>query len=316
MAKAPKTIGSAMPDFVEFQHPKLVSAPPVGPSWLHEVKIDGYRLQARVQAGQVTLHTRSGHDWTEKFPELAAELAVLPDVILDGELAALGQDGQPNFSLLRTAISRGSAALVYFAFDILWRGTEDMRTAPQEARKAALAQVIEDHLSDRLRRLSPLPGEGPDLLHATCEMGLEGIVSKRLTARYEAGKRDVWVKAKCRPSQEVVIGGWLQEPGRHFQGLLVGVYEGDALRYAGSVKTGFSSDSDLPVRLRSLETETSPFAIGRPRRTREVRWARPELVANVAFAEWTMSGRLRQASFKGLREDKQPTAVIEEDPEA
>jgi bifunctional non-homologous end joining protein LigD len=307
-------IGDRMPALIDFQHPKLVVAPPSGDTWLHEVKFDGYRMQLRVQSGGVSIHTRNAHDWTNRFPEIAAEAAELPDCILDAELCAIGETGEPDFSALRASISPGKTGdLVLYVFDLAWHEREDLRPYALSARKAVLAQLMEAHGSERLRMVTEVPGHGPSLLKAACQMGLEGIVSKRRDAPYRGGRGETWVKAKCRPGQEVVIGGWVQEPGRAFKALLVGVYEGEILRYAGSVKTGFSGSHDMVRQLQALEAKASPFGAGEPpRKTSEIHWVRPDLVANVAFAEWTASGKLRQSSFKGLRTDKEPREVVRE----
>jgi bifunctional non-homologous end joining protein LigD len=264
--------------------------------------------------------SRNGHDWTARLPELAAVASVLPDCILDGELVALGDDRQPNFSRLRSWLGGRTGDLHFYAFDQLWRGQDDLRRFALRDRKDILARTLDPLLrhQDMVRLVAPLPQGGAAMLQAACELGLEGIVSKRLDSPYRAGKGDAWVKAKCRPSQELVIGGWLQEPGRAFKALLVGVYDGRGrLTYAGSLKTGFSdrASRDLVARLSALEVEASPFEVGAPSAPkREVRWARPELVAAAEIAEWTASGRLRQASFKGLREDKDPRDVVREAP--
>jgi bifunctional non-homologous end joining protein LigD len=306
-----------VPSFLPFQHPRLVEEPPTGERWIHEIKFDGYRMQVRVVDSVPTFYTRNGHDWTERLPELAAAAAQLPDCILDVELVALNLKGQPDFSDLRASLAPGkSGRLVMFVFDILWRGQDDLRRFKLLDRKAILEGLVDTDPRGRLRRVDPLPQGGPAMLQAACRMGLEGIVSKRRDSVYRSGRHDTWVKAKCRPSQEVVIGGWVQEPQRPFKAILTGVYSGNQLVYAGSVKTGFGrATGDLLKRLEPLETKVSPFdAGGAPRKTREIRWARPELVAAVDFAEWTGSGKLRQASFKGLREDKRPDEVTREAP--
>lgn len=305
-----------MPGFVEFQHPQLVAVPPSGPEWMHEAKFDGYRLQMHVGAGRTTIYTRKGNDWTDRFPELVEDLSSLPDVIIDGELTALDEQGQPDFSRLRAAISPGrTAALVVFAFDLLWKDDEDLRPYAVEMRKRLLKDLLEEHGSDRLRYVSELPQGGKAMLDAACRLGLEGIVSKKRGTPYRAGRGGGWVKAKCRPGQEFVIGGWRQEPGRAFKALLVGYYDGDTLRYAGSVKTGFSAEPDLLKRLQGIEAAATPFVGEQPSGQRsELHWTCPELVANVDFAEWTASGRLRQSSFKGLRTDKDPREVKREAP--
>ena len=274
-------------------------------------------MQLHVHGGSPTIFTRNGHDWTSKSPELAADLAGLPDCILDGELCALDGEGRPTFSKLRASISPGrTKGLVTFRFDVLWARGEDMRPYTLIARRHVLGEVLGASESARLREVGSFPSGGAAILASACEMGLEGIVSKRLDAIYGAGRSDTWVKAKCRPSQEVVIGGWKQEPGRAFKGLLVGVYDRGKLTYAGSIKNGFGADLSMMARLQALETDASPFSAGEPpRKTSEIHWVRPELVAAAEIAEWTDSGKLRQASFKGLPDDKKPTDVTRERPE-
>lgn len=309
-----------MPGFLPFQHPKLVHEPPSTARWLHELKFDGYRMQVRVAGGASTIYSRNGHDWTGRLPELAAVCTLLPDCIIDGELVALGPNRQPDFSRLRSWLSGRTGDLHFYAFDQLWRGQDDLRRFELRDRKEILEATLATLLrhQDMVRLVSPLPQGGPAMLQAACEMGLEGIVSKRLDSPYAAGKGDTWLKAKCRPSQELVVGGWLQEPGRGFKALLTGVYDGRGrLVYAGSIKTGFSDKAmrELLARLSAIEADVSPFDVGKPSAPRrETRWARPELVAAVEIAEWTASGKLRQASYKGLREDKRPEDVVRETP--
>jgi bifunctional non-homologous end joining protein LigD len=301
-----------MPGFLEFVHPKVVSEPPSGQAWLHEVKFDGYRFQARVEAGRATLYTRRGLDWTAKLPELAAELGRLGDCILDGELTFLGAEGKPTFSGLRSAIGKGeTAGLAYQLFDVLWRGRDDVRSFALKDRKAILAGLLAPRASPRLRLVESFPTGGALLLASACRLGLEGVVSKRRDSRYVGGRSDTWVKALCKRGQEVVIGGWAQEAGRHFKGVLVGVQGPRGLTYVGTLERGFSAAPDLAERLAALESRTNPFAAGDPPRA-HVRWVRPELVARTEFREWTASGKIRHASFRGLREDKDPAEVVRE----
>ena len=305
-----------MPGFVEPQELNLVAEPPVGEAWLHEIKFDGYRVQLHAKGGDARIYTRRGADWTARFPKLAAELARLPPTILDGELCAVGTEGKPSFSALqRSLTAERSEDLVVFAFDCLWRGREDMRPYSTVTRKAVLAEVLSAASSPSLREVTAVPAGGRALLESACRLELEGIVSKRLDAPYRAGKTGCWLKSKCRPGLEVVIGGWVEEPGGGFKSLLAGVHEGRGLRYVGSVQTGFGAASKgLLGKLREREQETSPFVVGSPRKNRQVHWARPDLVAAVEIAEWTEAGRLRQSSFKGLREDREALEVWREFP--
>lgn len=307
-------VAQPLPGFLDLLHPKVVSEPPSGAHWLHEIKFDGYRFQARIAGGGVTLFTRRGHDWTDKLPEIAAELATLPDGILDGEVCRLDALGNPTFSGLRSAMGRGeSAELVFFAFDLLWRGQDDLRRFRLDDRKASLGRYLAPALSDRIRLVDTFPAGGPALLEAACRSGLEGIVSKRRDAPYAAGRSEAWVKSLCIQGQEFVVGGYEQQAGRHFKGLLVGVYEAKGLTYVGTLERGFSAAPDLLPRLKALETGSNPFAAGGPPRA-HVHWVKPELVVRAEFREWTASGKIRHASFRGLRDDKPAAQVRRERP--
>lgn len=290
--------------FVDFQHARLEPAPPVGPAWIHEVKFDGYRLQAHTRRGRATLYTRNGHDWTDKMPSLAAQVAALPDCVLDGELCVLNAEGYSDFSALRAGINpKSEDRLALMVFDILFHQGDDLRPYALKARKAVLEQVLPEPVGP-LRPVAAVAGEGPRLLDAACRLGWEGIVSKRLDAPYRAGRGDAWVKSKCRPSETVVVGGWVTK-GILFSYLIAGVREPDGrLRYAGSIKGGYGRDAEAVARrVKALETDVCPFDIGAPRKTSDIHWARPELLAEVEMAEFTPSGKLRQATFKGLRDD-------------
>lgn len=319
MARRPPSqrqyVPQPLPGFLDFQHPTLVAEPPTTARWIHEIKFDGYRMQVRVAGGLVTLYSRNGHDYTARLPELAAELSALPDCIMDAELCAVREDGMPDFGALQSAMaSRRTQHLVLFVFDLLWHGQDDLRSFSLSDRKARLSKILSDAPA-RVRVVEAFETGGAALLASACRMSLEGIVSKRRDSRYLGGRSDAWVKSKCRPAQEFVVGGWLQEPQRAFKALLVGYYEGDRLRFAGSVKTGLGRGPSLVEQLHGLEVQSCPFAAGDcPRRGADVRWARPEVVVFVDFAEWTASGRLRQASLKGVRVDKDPREVRREVP--
>jgi bifunctional non-homologous end joining protein LigD len=313
----------AMPQgFLPLAHPTLVAKPPEGPGWIHEIKFDGWRMQLNVLGGRATWFTRNGHDWTEKLGVLSVFAGELPDCILDGEMCALDEDGNPSFSALQSAMaSNRTDELVFFAFDILFRADNDLRPYALETRKASLERVLEQGgpaIQDTIRYVEHFPDAPAGQLHrAACAMRLEGIVSKRLDENYRAGRTQVWLKSKCRPGQELVVGGWKASPLGHFKGLLTGVYEGGELIYAGSVKTGFGEQEvrELTPRLRSLERERTPFA-GKAQPTASngdrLHFVEPRLVAQADIAEWTASGRVRQASFKGLRQDKPPQEVRRE----
>ena len=309
--KQPLEQSRRTPDFVPFQLVKLVSTPPAGDRWLHEIKFDGYRLQVRVENNRARFHTRNGLDWTDKFPGLAVAAGGLADCILDGELCAVNAEGYSDFSALRSALgARGRKDdLAVFVFDILFEGGEDLRGLPLIARKARLRALLDEggaQVEHALRYVDESPFSPEELIATACRMGLEGIVSKRRDAPYRSGRSDTWVKIKCRPGIEVVIGGWRTE-GAHFRSLIVGVWEKGRLRYVGRVHTGYSDAAirELMPILEMLEVSESPFERGDvPKKTRDIHWTRPRLVADVEMAELTASGQLRQASFKGLRADK------------
>jgi bifunctional non-homologous end joining protein LigD len=295
--------------FVEFQHPRLASTPPVLPGWLHEIKFDGYRMQVHVRNGRATFFSRNGNDWTERFPGLGALAGELEDCVLDAELCALDAEGYSSFSALRSAIFKAPDTLVLFAFDILWRGETDMRSFSLTHRKKVLRRVLEEGgeaIAGAIRYVEEVEGDPRRLLDAVCGLSWEGIVSKRRDSVYRSGERsDAWQKCKCRKSESIVVGGYVTDKSG-FSYLLGGVREADGrLRYVGSIKGGFGGDVvlDLKPRLKALASDKSPFDIDSPRKTHDIHWLKPELVAEVEFAEFTASGKLRQSSFKGIRED-------------
>lgn len=306
----------AVPGFLPFQHPRLVDAPPSRGAWAHEIKFDGYRVQLRVEKGEAALFGRYGDlhpEWLGRF----APAGAMPDCILDAELCFMGPDARPDFSALKRHLAKAPERLTLMAFDLLWLGVEDQRPFALVTRKALLREIVAAAADPaRLAYVEHFTAAlGPAMFRQACELRLEGIVSKRTDVGYKAGKGETWVKSKCRPGQEVVVGGWKTERGHKFIGFLAGVYEGDQLRYVGSVKNGIGDAAyrELMARLKPLETAERPFHLGDyPRKTSDIHWARPELVANVEIAEWTGSGNLRQASYQGLRDDKDPREVMRE----
>ncbi|MGK7867149.1 DNA ligase D [Falsiroseomonas sp. E2-1-a20] len=304
---AQKTKAASLPKFFEPQLCRLVDTPPRGEDWLHELKIDGYRLQLRIVAGEATLRTRTGLDWTERFPAIAAAAAQLPDGIIDGEAAALDAQGQPDFPTLQAVLSGTSEApLVFFGFDLLHDGQRDLRGEPLEARKQALRKRLPAK-HPVLRFLDHFPAPGAAVLASACRLSMEGIVSKQRHAAYRAGRGEAWAKSKCRGRDEFVVGGFTRGlRGNGLGALLTGAWRGGKLTYLGRVGTGFQAApaADLLRRLAKLERGNSPFSGKQAAKLSDVVWVEPELVVEVAHGGWTEDGLMRHASFQGLREDK------------
>jgi bifunctional non-homologous end joining protein LigD len=313
------------PDRVEPQLARSVDHPPDGDQWLHEIKLDGYRLIAMKSGADVRLIVRSGAVWTERFPAIAEAIGRLAprQLVLDGEVTVMAPDGTTDFQALQNSIRQGSFHRhVYFIFDALYCDGIDLTPCPLDARKQFLADLLAAHPAqeETLRYSDHVRGQGLRMFQQACRYAVEGVVSKRADARYMAGRSRTWLKSKCDRRQEFVIVGFTPPQGsrRHFGALLLAYYDRRGLVYCGKVGTGFSSQSlaELGDRLRRRQVEHSPLDESPAGADLSgVTWVQPVLVAEVAFAEWTDEGLLRQASFQGLREDKKPHEVRREEAE-
>jgi bifunctional non-homologous end joining protein LigD len=322
--RSPST-AAQLPDTLTPELATLVQKPRAG-DWLYEIKFDGYRMLTRIASrpasrSDVRIFTRRGNDWTARFPALHAALrsAKLPPGWYDGEIVVLDSAGKPSFNALQNAIDgRANDTIVYYLFDAPFLGGVDMRGAPVEERRAALAAAL--HETDILRFSQEIDAPVEAIVATACKLGLEGVIGKRRGSHYVHRRSDDWIKLKCVQRQEFVIGGYTwPDASRHDPGLgalLVGQFDGDgALKYSGKVGTGFTAaaSADLRARLDAIAQPKRPFA-GPTGHDRHAQWVRPQLVCEVTFNEWPEGGSLRHASFKGLREDKAPREVERERP--
>ncbi|MCC6492226.1 MAG: DNA ligase D [Pirellulales bacterium] len=323
-AELPGARARRQPQSFKPQLATLAAAAPSGDRWIHELKFDGYRMLAHIRDGKVRLFTRKGNDWTARFRGVATAVTAIPcrSAILDGEVVSLDERGASNFQQLQNQLKRGdTGSLAYYLFDIPYFEGFDLTGVPLVERKGLLERLLAAAgASDRtsVRYSDHVTGSGDQVRQQACKRNLEGIVCKRADSTYQQARSPAWLKVKCTRRQEFVVGGYTQPSGSRvgFGALLLGYYDDGALRYAGKVGTGFTSQSlrDVHRELKAREVARPPFAAPpRGADARGVAWVRPELVAEVEFTEWTEDGQLRHPSFQGLRDDKPPTQIVREE---
>ncbi len=316
---SPSRGGAKFPKFREPQKATLVDAVPTGSGWLHEMKYDGYRCLLALAGGKARIYTRTGLDWTDKFPEIAEAAGGIDceSALLDGEIVALDTKGNTSFSALQEAISEGGRGLSLFLFDALNIDGADLEKLPNLERKQRLAALIGSGRPPEILYADHILGKGEQLFEAMCRAGQEGIIAKKADAPYRHARTKTWLKIKCTHRQEFVILGWSEsdKKGRGFRSLLLGLNEGGTLRYAGKVGTGFSQELQISLRERfdRLSTDKAPADVPRAE-ARGAHWVKPKLVAEIAFAEFTADNVVRHASFLGLRGDKAAKEVVAEMP--
>lgn len=312
-----------MPEFIPPMLATLVSAPFDDPDWTFEIKWDGFRVEAVLDRGQVRIWTRGQQDAAGYFgPFLEpADWIAAAEAIVDGEVIALDDRGEPDFALLQARIKgkgRGGATtpFVYEVFDLMWLDGRSLVDEPLEVRRRLLKDVLRP--DPRVRLSEDIAANGLAFFEAAKERSLEGIMAKDRRSPYQPGKRSMaWQKVKIRPEQELVVGGWAKGTGKAVDlgALLVGVYVDGKLRYAGKVGAGFNDviRAELLGALTRLASDEQPFVEPPPRPvTRNARWLRPELVIRAEFAGWTGDGLVRQAAYKGLDLGKDPRKVRRE----
>jgi bifunctional non-homologous end joining protein LigD len=308
--RLPGAKAAPFPGFIEPCHPTLRQEAPSGAGWLHEIKFDGYRTQAHLRNGRPAIYTRAGYDWTRRFQPIADTLATLPltDLILDGEAVVADSRGIPDFGLLHADLAAGRKdRLLYYAFDLLYIDGFDLRRAQLAERKRLLSELLAD-TSERILYAEHLEGDGAEIYARACAMGLEGIVSKQQDAPYRSGRVESWIKVKCGKRHTFPIVAFVEKLGakpRKIASFHVGRRENDRLLYAGKVRSGFTEAEarDLRERLDPFIRKDSPLSepVKKPKAT----WVEPVLEAEVAYSTVTENALLREAVFKGLREDRQ-----------
>ncbi|WP_409321244.1 DNA ligase D [Pseudomonas monteilii] len=313
-----KTDPKALPDALQPQLATLVASPPSG-DWRYEVKFDGYRILARIDGDDIRLFTRNGHDWSAKMPRQVEALKALglDSAWLDGEMVVVDDNGVADFQALQNAFdTEHDERITYYLFDLPWLGGEDLRALPLQQRRATLARLLEGHASQVIRYSADFKEPVASLLDSACRLELEGLIGKRADSPYVGRRSSDWVKLKCKQRQEFVIVGYTDPKGSRsgFGALLLALHDHGSgpLRYAGKVGTGFSAATldSIHARLKPLQTDKSPLP--KPptgAEARGVHWLKPQLLAEVAYAQMTREGIVRHSVFHGLRDDKPATAI-------
>ncbi|HAK62925.1 MAG TPA: DNA ligase D [Alphaproteobacteria bacterium] len=318
--KSAPAIRSLYKTYHKVQLATLVDEPPHGKKWLHEVKYDGYRILAFVHRNEVRIFTRNHHDWTEKFPVIASTLKDmnLHEAILDGEAVMLNAEGLSDFKLLQNALGVPDAPMRAYFFDMLFYQGKDLRKLPLKKRRETLEKLLVSKENDTILLSDVFETDAKRVVNQACKMGLEGIISKDGTAPYQPGRSKGWLKSKCVKRQEFIICGFIEASDRAkaVGALHLGYYKGDKLHYAGKVGTGFDHKSAAMLyrKLMPLQRKTPPFSDKQAGHFKGTIWLTPELLCEVKFSAWTSAGKVRHASYQGLRGDKSPEDIHKEEP--
>lgn len=326
----PGAVKAALPAKLSPQLATLARGTPGAGEWSYEIKLDGYRIMAKLDKGKAVLITRGGHDWSARMPGLVKEIESMGIASgwLDGEIVVLGPSGAPDFNALQKSFdSRApNGNIVFFVFDAPFFGGYDLRGVELRHRRQLLKALFEEKATEHVRYSADFDADPASILSSACRMNLEGVIAKRADSPYTSARSETWLKLKCKQRQEFVVCGYTErsDNAAHVGSLLLGVNDPDGrLLSAGSVGTGWGSNeaAELKKQLEPMLTPKSPFTAGAAKPGRwskrsasSERWVKPELVAEVEFAEWTPDGQVRHASYVSLRTDKPASAIVREKP--